>query len=146
MVRLPRFSSGTNWITMLSVTIRTATRSTSGMVRPSGFASAVRALAASAAIIAVTKTAPPEQSAPSEDASGMQLQPLKSMGALLQPACSSPGCRIMLRPKSASKSDPSAHQVEDRGSAMILLSNGGTNIQRAAAPSDTILVGTVDGV
>ena len=29
---------------------------------------------------------------------------------------------------------------------MILLSNGGTNIQRAAAPSDTILVGTVDGV
>src|SRR3954469_23206054 len=29
---------------------------------------------------------------------------------------------------------------------MILLSNGGTNIQRAGAPSDTILVGTVDGV
>ena len=29
---------------------------------------------------------------------------------------------------------------------MILLSNGGTNIQRANAPSDTILVGTVDGV
>ena len=29
---------------------------------------------------------------------------------------------------------------------MILLSNGGTNIQRAQAPSDTILVGTVDGV
>jgi hypothetical protein len=28
---------------------------------------------------------------------------------------------------------------------MILLSNGGTNIQRARAPSDTILVGTVDG-
>ena len=30
--------------------------------------------------------------------------------------------------------------------AMILLSNGGTNIQRAQAASDTILVGTVDGV
>jgi len=29
---------------------------------------------------------------------------------------------------------------------MILLSNGGTNIQRAAGPSDTIAVGTVDGV
>ena len=29
---------------------------------------------------------------------------------------------------------------------MILLSNGGTNIQRAQTPSDTILVGTVDGV
>jgi photosystem II stability/assembly factor-like uncharacterized protein len=29
---------------------------------------------------------------------------------------------------------------------MILLSNGGTNIQRAATPSDTIAVGTVDGV
>jgi photosystem II stability/assembly factor-like uncharacterized protein len=29
---------------------------------------------------------------------------------------------------------------------MILLSNGGTNIQRAQAASDTILVGTVDGV
>jgi photosystem II stability/assembly factor-like uncharacterized protein len=29
---------------------------------------------------------------------------------------------------------------------MILLSNGGTNIQRAAKPSDSILVGTVDGV
>ena len=29
---------------------------------------------------------------------------------------------------------------------MILLSNGGTNIQRASKPSDTILVGTVDGV
>jgi photosystem II stability/assembly factor-like uncharacterized protein len=29
---------------------------------------------------------------------------------------------------------------------MILLSNGGTNIQRAAAPSDTMAVGTVDGV
>ena len=29
---------------------------------------------------------------------------------------------------------------------MILLSNGGTNIQRAQQPSDTILVGTVDGV
>src|SRR3954462_7250975 len=29
---------------------------------------------------------------------------------------------------------------------MILLSNGGTNIQRAPAPSDTVLVGTVDGV
>ena len=29
---------------------------------------------------------------------------------------------------------------------MILLSNGGTNIQRSQAPSDTMLVGTVDGV
>jgi photosystem II stability/assembly factor-like uncharacterized protein len=29
---------------------------------------------------------------------------------------------------------------------MILLSNGGTNIQPAQSPSDTILVGTVDGV
>ena len=29
---------------------------------------------------------------------------------------------------------------------MILLSNGGTNIQRAQSPSDTILVGTVDGI
>ena len=29
---------------------------------------------------------------------------------------------------------------------MILLSNGGTNIQRAKGPSDTILVGTVDGI
>lgn len=29
---------------------------------------------------------------------------------------------------------------------MILLSNGGTNIQRAAGPSDSIAVGTVDGV
>src|SRR5438105_2843391 len=29
---------------------------------------------------------------------------------------------------------------------MILLSNGGTNIQRAQASSDTMLVGTVDGV
>ena len=29
---------------------------------------------------------------------------------------------------------------------MILVSNGGTNIQRVRAPSDTIAVGTVDGV
>jgi photosystem II stability/assembly factor-like uncharacterized protein len=29
---------------------------------------------------------------------------------------------------------------------MILLSNGGTNIQRSASSSDTVLVGTVDGV
>jgi len=29
---------------------------------------------------------------------------------------------------------------------MILLSNGGTNIQRSGTPSDTILIGTVDGV
>ena len=29
---------------------------------------------------------------------------------------------------------------------MILLSNGGTNIQRADAPSDSVMVGTVDGV
>jgi photosystem II stability/assembly factor-like uncharacterized protein len=29
---------------------------------------------------------------------------------------------------------------------MILLSNGGTNIQRAGSPSDTIVVGTVDGI
>src|SRR5436190_1346386 len=29
---------------------------------------------------------------------------------------------------------------------MILLSNGGTNIQRAQSPSDAILIGTVDGV
>lgn len=29
---------------------------------------------------------------------------------------------------------------------MILLSNGGTNIQKSAAPSDTILIGTVDGI
>jgi Sortilin, neurotensin receptor 3, len=29
---------------------------------------------------------------------------------------------------------------------MILLSNGGTNIQRSAAPSETILIGTVDGI
>src|SRR6202166_5176815 len=29
---------------------------------------------------------------------------------------------------------------------MILLSNGGTNIQRAKTASDTMLVGTVDGV
>jgi photosystem II stability/assembly factor-like uncharacterized protein len=29
---------------------------------------------------------------------------------------------------------------------MILLSNGGTNIQRAQSPSDTALVGTIDGV
>jgi hypothetical protein len=29
---------------------------------------------------------------------------------------------------------------------MILLSNGGTNIQRSTAPSDTILIGTVDGL
>lgn len=29
---------------------------------------------------------------------------------------------------------------------MILISNGGSNIQRAGAPSDTIAVGTVDGV
>ena len=29
---------------------------------------------------------------------------------------------------------------------MILLSNGGTNIQRAKAASDTIVVGTVDGI
>ena len=43
MVRPPRFSFGTNWITMLSVTIRTASRSTSGTLRPSGVASAVRA-------------------------------------------------------------------------------------------------------
>ena len=64
---------------MLSVTIRTARRSTSGTLRPSGVASAVRADAASAAIIAETKPAPPEQSAPSEAGSAMQLQPPKSM-------------------------------------------------------------------
>ena len=29
---------------------------------------------------------------------------------------------------------------------MILLSNGGTNIQRSSSPSDRILVGTVDGI
>src|ERR1700749_2034197 len=29
---------------------------------------------------------------------------------------------------------------------MILLSNGGTNIQRAKTASDTVLVGTVDGI
>ena len=39
------------------------------------------------------------------------------------------------------------HKVKRNWSdPMILLSNGGTNIQRAQAPSDTILVGTVDGV
>jgi len=29
---------------------------------------------------------------------------------------------------------------------MILLSNGGTNIQRASGPSDTMIIGTVDGI
>ena len=84
---------------MLSVTIRTATRSTSGIWRPSGCASAVRAPAASAAIMAVTKPEPPAHSAPSVEGSEMQLQPPKSMGTL--PDCDhmSQQCRrIMLRP------------------------------------------------
>jgi hypothetical protein len=29
---------------------------------------------------------------------------------------------------------------------MILISNGGSNMHRAAKPSDTIVVGTVDGI
>jgi hypothetical protein len=74
-----RVSFCMNCITMLSVMIRTASRSTSGTLRPSGVASAVRELAASAAIMAVTKPAPPEHKAPNEEGSGMQLQPLKSM-------------------------------------------------------------------
>src|ERR1700704_4483835 len=49
--------------------------------------------------------------------------------------CSPPRNRIMLRP-----CDPTT------GSSMILLSNGGTKIQQAQAPPDTILGGTVDGV
>ena len=43
----------------MSVTIRTASRSTVGTLRPSGFASAVRAAPVSAAIMAVTKPANP---------------------------------------------------------------------------------------
>jgi hypothetical protein len=39
----------------------------------------VREFAASAAIMAVTKPAPPEHKALNEEGSGMQLQPLKSM-------------------------------------------------------------------
>ena len=59
MVRPSRFSVGTNWMTILSVTMRTASRSTSGTARPSVFAGAVLALAASVAITAETKPAPP---------------------------------------------------------------------------------------
>ena len=59
MVRPSRFSVGTNWITILSVTMRTARRSTSGTARPSVFAGAVLALPASVAITAETKPAPP---------------------------------------------------------------------------------------
>ena len=36
MVRLPRVSLGTNWMTTLSVTMRTASLSTSGTLRPTG--------------------------------------------------------------------------------------------------------------
>src|SRR6185503_17757457 len=78
MVRLPRFSVGTNWITTLSVTMRTASRSTSGTLRPSGLAGAVREEAAIAAIMALTKP-PPEQSALRVEGSVTQLQPLKSI-------------------------------------------------------------------
>src|SRR5262245_10435409 len=134
-----RVSLGTNCITMLSVMIRTATRSTSGTLRPSGVASAVRELAARAAIMAVTKPAPPVHKAPNEEGSEMQLQPLKSMIHTLPNMCSPQPRRIMLRSKDASRA-----RIKDL--AMILLSNGGTNIQKAGAPSDTILVGTVDGV
>ena len=72
---------------MLSVTIRTAKRSTSGTLRPSGVASAVRAPADSAAIMAVTKPAPPVHSEPKVEASVMHWQPPKSI-VILADLCS----------------------------------------------------------
>ena len=54
--------------------------------------------------------APPEQSAPSDEASGMQLQPLKSMGAL-RPMYPPPRARIMLLSAKASSEDLT-HQVK----------------------------------
>ena len=61
--------------------MRTETRSTSGTLSRSLFASRVRALAASVAITAVTKPAPPMHKAPPDDANGAaQLHRLSSMG------------------------------------------------------------------
>ena len=62
MVTPPRFSVAMNWMTMLSVTMRTATLSTTGTSPRSVFAGAVLALPASVAITAETNPAPPLQS------------------------------------------------------------------------------------
>src|SRR5262245_2985959 len=79
-----RCSDGTNCITMLSVTTRTATRSTSGTSRPSGRAGAVRTLAAIVAMTADTKPVPPAHSGArleTADVSAMQLQALNNIRA-----------------------------------------------------------------
>ena len=64
MVTPPRVSFGMNWMTILSVTMRTLSSSTTGTAWPRVFAGAVLAPAASVAITAETKPAPPEHSAP----------------------------------------------------------------------------------
>ena len=63
---------------MLSVTMRTATRSTSGTAARKVLAGAVRLAAASAAIMAVTKPEPPAQSEEAAKAEP-QAQTLNSM-------------------------------------------------------------------
>ena len=61
MAKPSRVSGGTNWMTTLSVTMRTASRSTTGTSPLSVLAACVRLPAAIAAIMAVTKPAPPAQ-------------------------------------------------------------------------------------
>jgi hypothetical protein len=84
MVKPSRFSVGTNCMTMLSVTMRTASLSTCGTPPRNVLAGSVLALAASVAIIAVTKPAPPEHKLPTSDSDdgATQLQRLNSMWTL----------------------------------------------------------------
>src|SRR2546430_6718938 len=67
MVSPSRFSVGIHLMIWLSVTIRTATLSTSGGLEASTCARAVRELPARVPISAVTKPAPPAQSKPRRD-------------------------------------------------------------------------------
>src|SRR5206468_12526930 len=82
MVSPSRFSVGIHLMIWLSVTIRTATLSTSGGLEASACACAVRELPARVPISAVTKPAPPAHSKPRleiDDALELQLHVPNSM-------------------------------------------------------------------
>ena len=80
MVRPSRFSVGTNWMTILSVTMRTASWSTTGTSPLSVLAGAVRALAASVADHRRDETGAAGAERPKLAANeGPQLQTLNSM-------------------------------------------------------------------
>src|SRR4051812_35327537 len=82
MIKPSRVSSGRNIWVRLSVTIRTASRSTSGVLSRSALASCLREFAASVAITAVTKPVPPIHKGPADDASDVaQLHRLNSIVA-----------------------------------------------------------------